>query len=77
MDFPIVIPEPLPAGAFSLDEVAGSLGIPRSGILEALWARVDLLIHVDEASFALVNPDFARTAKIEGIRYVQVVLFRS
>lgn len=77
MDFPIVIPEPLPAGAFSLDEVAESLGISRVGILEALWARVDLLIHVDEASFASISPDLPRIAKIEGIRYINMLALES
>lgn len=73
MDFPIVNPLPLPPDSVLLDEVAASLGIARSGILEALSARVDLLLYVDADAFVSVSPDFPRIAKMD-FRYIAAPL---
>jgi hypothetical protein len=64
MDFPIIKPQPLPRTDFPLDEVAAALGIPRAGILDALLALPDVLVHVDANSFGSIAPDLPRLAKL-------------
>lgn len=69
MDFPIIKLQSLPPADFPLDEVAAALGIPRAGILDALLALPDVLVHVDANNFASLTPDLPRLARMPA-RYV-------